>query len=285
MIAKTAMAPIRSVPPLLRWAGSKRQLLPDLEAYWRSGAYDRYVEPFAGSAALFFRLAPKVALINDLNHELIETYEVLRKAPKKVFTGVKALRPDAETYYQQRSLRPAELSPLARAIRFVYLNRFCFNGIFRANSAGQFNVPYGGHKAGGVPEFNLFARVATLLGAASLTAMDFGKILSRTKKGEFVYLDPPYCKPSRRPRGEYGPGAFSDKDLARLKKHLISMDKRGVAFVLSYEESEAGRTLFVPGWSKRRVRVRRNVAGFAGQRRRASELVISNIRPVTRHMR
>jgi DNA adenine methylase len=267
--------------PLLRWAGSKRQLVPRLKAYWDSERFSRYVEPFAGSAALFFDIAPESAWINDLNGELIEAYHVLRKHPKRVFSAVAELSADSTTYYAVRSQNPRRLSPLRRAVRFLYLNRFCFNGIFRTNSAGDFNVPYGGQKSGNVPRLEEFRAAAGLLADKQLAALDFGRILGRTRRGDFVYLDPPYCKPSRRRRGEYGPGTFSQKDLARLKAHLLKMHRRGVAFVLSYEESAAGRTLYHRAWHKQRVRVRRNVAGFVGRRRRASELLISNLVPPT----
>jgi len=267
----------RPKPPLLRWAGSKRQLLPELERYWRAGSFEEYVEPFAGSAILFFRLTPKKAILGDLNQELVETYETLKESFRSVYGRLKELPVNAETYYRLRRLRAARLTPIDRAVRFVYLNRFCFNGIFRTNRRGDFNVPYSGRKTGALPPFEVFEATAAMLRTARLIPGDFGKVLSRTKKGQFVYLDPPYCKSSRRYRGEYGPKAFGTRDLARLKSHLLEMDKRGVRFVVSYEDSKNGRSLGCPTWITRRVLVRRHVAGFVSSRRRASELLISNI--------
>jgi len=268
---------MKSTPPVFRWAGSKRQLLHLLKDYWHAGAFERYVEPFAGSAALFFELAPPKALLNDLNSELIQAYAALRSRPNKIHKEVSAIDPTGDEYYRLRALDPKCLTPTARAIRFVFLNRFCFNGIFRANNKGQFNVPFGGDKSGGVPSVDAFKAAAAQLDKATLRVGDFGRVLSETRPGDFVYLDPPYCKPSRRPRGEYGPGAFAARDLARLRRHLVRMDERGVKFLLSYEDSLAGRKLFQEGWIKRTVRVRRNVSGFVNSRRRASELLITNV--------
>jgi DNA adenine methylase len=220
---------------------------------------------------------PQKAILGDLNGELVEVYGTLRAHASRVHAQLSTRPPDSATYYHLRALRPADLTAFDRTVRFVYLNRFCFNGIFRTNRRGQFNVPFSGDKTGGLPPLASFKLAAGLLKKAKLRAGDFGRILTRTKPGQFVYLDPPYSKPSRRYRGEYGPKTFSPKDLARLKAHLIRMAARGVKFVLSYEDSAGGRKLASEGWNVRRVLVRRNVSGFAGQRRRASELIISNI--------
>jgi DNA adenine methylase len=127
--------------PILRWAGSKRKVLPVLSQFWRPD-FKRYVEPFAGSASLFFRLQPARALLGDINRGLIETYKVICERPDDVYNGVARIPGNETRYYQLRRQDPEQLPLLDRAIRFVYLNRFCFNGILRTNTQGHFNVPF-----------------------------------------------------------------------------------------------------------------------------------------------
>lgn len=263
------------VIPIIRWAGSKRKILPNLASYWRPG-YRRYVEPFAGSCALFLKLQPDRALLGDLNHDLIEAYKVLRSQPDRLHSAVSALPSGPDFYYALRAKDPTSLTPFRRAVRFIHLNRHCFNGIFRTNLQGQFNVPYGGRRAGWVPPITAFRQVALLMSRAVLCHSDFGAVLSRTRRGDFVYADPPYAVASRRVFREYGPREFALKDLARLAAHLTSMDRRGVRFVVSYADCSEARRLFA-GWRSRRIRVRRHVAGFTESRRQAYELVVTNI--------
>ena len=270
-----ATLPPVSVIPVIRWAGSKRKILPQLAAYW-SPHYRRYVEPFAGSCALFLRIQPEAAVLGDLNGGLIEAYEVLRENPDRLHAAVARLPGDQGFYYQLRAQDPATLSAFRRAVRFIHLNRYCFNGIFRTNRAGHFNVPFGGRRAGWVPPLTTFRQCALLFSQARLVHGDFGAVLSRTREGDFVYADPPYAVESRRVFREYGPKEFSSEGLARLARHLEAMDKRGVHFVVSYAECAEARTLFAR-WRRRRLRVRRHVAGFLESRRGAYELVVTNI--------
>src|SRR5947207_1539399 len=118
--------------PFLRWAGSKRQLLPSLSVYWNS-QYTRYVEPFAGSACLFFHLKPKQALIGDVNDDLIATYREVKYRASEVTSSLKDLKKGPQAYYDLREIDPFLLTPSERAARFIYLNRFCFNGLYRTN--------------------------------------------------------------------------------------------------------------------------------------------------------
>jgi DNA adenine methylase len=180
-------------------------------------------------------------------------------------------------YYRYRAQNPEALSEFDRAIRFVYLNRFCFNGIFRTNTAGKFNVPYGGDKTGALPSVESFRQCAILLDKAKLRNCDFGSILSRTGEGDFVYIDPPYAVKARRVFRQYGSREFVLEDLLRLSKHLEAMDERGVHFVVTYADCSEARTQFAK-WNPRRIQVRRNIAGFTGSRRFAYELLATNTR-------
>ena len=262
------------VNPLLRWAGSKRQHVPFLRQCWANGEYSRYVEPFAGSAAAFFAIAPPEALLGDINRELIQTYRAVRRAPSAVYQRLSRFSTGEEAYYTVRAMHPRRA--VTKAARFVYLNRFCFNGLYRTNVEGHFNVPYGAPKTPNVPELVLFRACARLLGRAALIAGDFRRLLAKVREGDFVYLDPPYAVSRRRVFIQYAKGHFSTKDLADLAEWLKEIDRRGASFVLSYADSRDARAAF-SGWGTRRFAVRRNVAGISNARRNHYELFLSNV--------
>jgi DNA adenine methylase len=262
--------------PIIRWAGSKRKLIHTLAEYWRPN-HTRYIEPFAGSSCLFFWLQPQRAILSDKNRELIETYEVLRECPVELHTRVTSFPATEQSYYLVRARCPASLPRLERAARFVFLNRFCFNGIFRTNSRGEFNVPYSPTKTGQVPPVAAFESCAAALQKVDLRACDFGTTLKRARSGDFVYLDPPFAVSSRRVFREYGARTFDVSDLTRFARHLDSLDSRGVSFLVSYADCKESRAL-LDKWDGRRIRVRRHIAGFTAARRTAYELLITNIR-------
>lgn len=261
---------------ILRWAGSKLQLLPVLVEFWES-KFERYVEPFAGSARLFFEIEPEAALLGDKNEDLIQAYEVLRDTPAELHEATLSIPRSKEAYYETRRQNPAKLSALHRAARFIYLNRYCFNGLYRTNLQGQFNVPYAASGTGSIPELERFRACGTLLMNADLRSWDFGTTLRYVRPGDFVYIDPPFVVQSRRVFSEYGPKSFANADLPRLARHLKTIDRKGAVFVLSYADCREARELS-RGWPTKRLRVRRNIAGFAGARRNAYELIVSNLR-------
>lgn len=260
--------------PLLRWAGSKRQTVERLKRLW-SARFTRYVEPFAGSAALFFAIRPQKALLADKNRDLIDTYNVLCESPLELHTRLTSIPRSREVYYSLRRQDPKELSGFDRAVRFLYLNRYCFNGLYRTNLKGEFNVPYAPSGTGGLPDADVFQSSAKLLATAQRRAWDFGTTLRYVRKGDFVYLDPPYAVESRRVFREYGSFGFGKAELARLVRHLRRIHECGAVFVLTYADCAEARRLFSE-WHQKRIAVRRNIAGFAGARRRAYELLISN---------
>jgi DNA adenine methylase len=264
----------RPAVPLLRWAGSKRKVLPRLASFWRP-QFKRYVEPFAGSAALFFWLQPERALLGDINSDLISAYRVIRERPDEVHAAVSGIKRSEREYYRVRSQDTARLGAFARAVRFIYLNRHCFNGIYRTNAEGHFNVPYGHSRTGTIPPVEHFRRAANLLHRASLREADFGMLLRTVTRGDFVYLDPPYAVESRRVFRQYNQREFSTRDLERLSAQLRVIDRRGATFLVSYAECREARDLF-RYWNVRRIRVRRHVAGFASNRRHAAELLVTN---------
>jgi DNA adenine methylase len=262
--------------PFLRWAGSKRQHIPFLRDYWSPERANRYVEPFAGSAALFFAIAPSRAILGDLNGDLIRTFRAIQRDPETVYRALAKFKTGREHYYRVRAMPIRYLDEPTKAARFVYLNRFCFNGLYRTNAQGGFNVPYGAPRNGNLPDLEQLRICALLLSHARLINADFRRTLSAVDAGDFVYLDPPYAVSRRRVFVEYGRVTFSTDDLEELAECLIEVHRRGATFVLSYADSRESRRL-LGRWPRRRFAVRRNMAGFAGARRNHYELFISNI--------
>ncbi len=264
----------QAAKPFLRWAGSKRKQLARLRAFW-SGSHTGYVEPFAGSACLFFELAPHSAVLGDSNRDLIEVYRVVRDAPNKLYRRLRRIGRNLEAYNRWRALEPEKLDRDTRALRLLYLNRNCFNGIYRTNTDGHFNVPMGS-KLSAYSTKEDFLRCSELLQNAKLVAGDFTKTLENVKAGNFVYLDPPYAVNSRRIFCEYGKRVFDTSDISRFAESLINIDRVGADFLVSYADCREAR-LLAQKWNSVRLPVRRNIAGFAGARRNAYEWFISNL--------
>jgi DNA adenine methylase len=259
--------------PLLRWAGSKKKLLPMLQQA-APPRMRRYIEPFAGSAVLFLRLQPRRAILSDINADLIATYQAVRDKPSAVWRLASRYPTTEPDYYRVRAMDPAVMKPLERAARFVYLNRFCFNGVYRTNGLGQFNVARGkGHL--GIPSRELFNAFAERLASVDLRCTDFESTVRRAGRDDFVYLDPPYAGTGTRDRGEYGPGSFKSLDLERLAACLDKASSKGARVLLSYAD-QPDLLKLLGHWHVRRLSVTRNVSGFTGARGRAKEVLISN---------
>ena len=260
--------------PILRWAGSKRKLLPSLVGAMPK-QFGRYIEPFAGSACLFFAVNPKSAILGDINAELLDTYVALREHPRLVARAVHAMPKTEAHYYRLRREEPRNLSPVNRAARFIYLNRHCFNGVYRTNQRGAFNVPRG-RRTGAIPSEAKFVRCARALKRAVVRPGDFESCLRDLKPNDFVYLDPPYATESRPIAGEYGYGCFDGTDHPRLAAWLKKIDDAGARFLLSYSDCADLHERFRKAWICNRFLVHRHVAGFAKHRGQAAEILVSN---------
>ena len=225
-----------------------------------------------GSGCLFFALTPKRSLLADFNIELIAFYQVLKASPCTLHREFSKFPVSREFYYEIRDWDAASLSRTRAAARFLYLNRFCFNGVYRTNKKGQFNVPFGS-KTGQVPTLSHLISASALLADVELVPADFAETVAKAERGDFYYMDPPYA--ASRYRGEYGYGAFASSDLERLVAAADYIDNRGATFLISYKHDPAvARSL--QRWFQSRVHVRRHVAGFAGARGSVAELLISN---------
>jgi DNA adenine methylase len=168
------------------------------------------------------------------------------------------------------------MTPAERAARFIYLNRYCFNGIYRTNLAGKFNVPYSGVRCGGFPADEVFKKCSRRLDKARFMRGDFAKVLEQVKSGDLVYMDPPFAVRERRVFRQYDPGTFTSEDIKRLRGWMEKLDGNGISFVVSYAES-AEAEILKNGFKHRMVAVRRNIAGFAAHRAMSNEIIISNI--------
>lgn len=269
--------PLREFETPIRWAGSKRAILP-LLASVAPPTFTRYVEPFAGSAALFFYLQPQHALLGDFNRDLISFYSILAEAPDSLARSVRRFAPDGSDYYRVRAMNPLRMSPLSAAARFLYLNRFCFNGVYRTNKHGRFNVPIGS-RTGVLPTRARLRLASRQLSRATISRADFEWTLDSAQRGDFAYIDPPYFTRKGIRSGEYGKGSLSGiDDLTRLIESLESLTKRGVKYLLSYSDSPSLRRRLDPSWT-RLVRVRRSVGGSADKRKTVREVLIANYRP------
>jgi DNA adenine methylase len=248
-------------------------MLSILRQYWVP-TEGRYIEPFAGSACLFFSVEPKEAILGDLNQDLIRALRNLRDAPDAVFKFMELVPTDEVSYYLLRSQNPDGMIGAMAAARFFVLNRLCFNGLYRTNRLGAFNVPYGRHKSIRM-DYDLLRKASELLARATLMNCDFETTLQSARAGDFVFMDPPYVTSSNSSFSEYLPNSFANADLPRLREQLIDLDRRGVSFAITYLNCPEAREMF-ERWNPKSWMARRNIAGFTAHRRMTEELLATN---------
>ncbi len=221
-----------NILPPLKWAGGKRWLVNEhLNLFPKN--FNRYIEPFFGSGAVFFKLQPPKATLSDLNSELIETYKSIKSDWRKVFQALKThQRLHTKDYYYK--VRAQKLkAPYSKAARFIYLNRTCWNGLYRVNLQGNFNVPIG-TKTKVILDSDDFEGVAKLLKNSRLLAEDFKTIIEQAKKGDFLFVDPPYTGMHNQNNFiKYNEKLFSLDDQIHLNDSLVKAKKRGVKILLT----------------------------------------------------
>lgn len=227
--------------PLLKWVGGKRQILGELISLMPS-TYNTYCEPFLGGGALFFALHPSKAIVNDINEELINFYEVVRDDHQALLDIISEYQAKdcEEFFYEIRSLdRDVEnfkkTSKVVKAARTFYLNRTCFNGLYRVNSKGFFNSPYGKPIYKFIIDTDRFVAMSTYLKEHNITLCSntYEYVLDKLKKGDFVYLDPPYDRVSTTSFTSYSKYDFTQADQHRLRLACDKLNERGVKFMLS----------------------------------------------------
>ncbi|MBC8879490.1 Dam family site-specific DNA-(adenine-N6)-methyltransferase [Pseudomonas cerasi] len=259
--------------PLIRWAGSKTRILHLLTEH-SPKSYGRYIEPFCGSMSLFLRISPEKASMGDINEELINFYRQVKIRPVEISEAIHSIPRTEEEYYKLRAIDISSFSELEKAIRFFFLNRHCFNGVYRTNKSGAFNVPFGS-KLTEIPSRSEIIEFSKKIARTEFICGDFEKTISSATKGDFIYLDPPYAGTESRDRGEYGLNSFKELDIARLSRTLKSASEKGAKVLLSYASIEHIKTEF-SGWNIREISVERSVSGFARGRRKVPEVIITN---------
>jgi len=261
--------------PFLKWAGGKRWLMH--AGLPRPLSFERYVEPFLGGGAIFFGLRPERALLSDINPELIELYEVMRDAPNALRTCMEFhhAQHDHDYYYVVRAQRPEGL--IDRAARTLYLNRTCWNGLYRVNRRGEFNVPIGTKSAVVMPDDDFYA-ISSLLKRVEIACCDFESTIDQAKEGDFLFVDPPYTvKHNMNGFVKYNECIFTWADQIRLRDSVSRAASRGVAVVVTNADHPSVIELYDQVAEYRSVPRSSVLAGPGNRRGRTTEaLFIAN---------
>jgi len=272
--------------PFLKWVGGKRQLLADI-APLIPDQFTRYIEPFVGGGAVFFHLSTQLtdkttpSLINDINPELVNCYQMVKTQTDELIELLKTHHHDKDYYLEIRNLDRqegglAKLSPLERASRFLYLNRTGFNGMYRVNSKGLNNVPFGRYKNPSLVNEDVLRAAAHALRFTAIQNKSFEACLEQAEMGDFVYLDPPYV-----PLNEtsyftsYMTDGFNMADQTRLAELVRELDQRGVVFIASNACMPVVQELY-SGFRQIEVKAKRAINANGKKRQPISELLITN---------
>jgi DNA adenine methylase len=260
--------------PFIRWAGGKSGML-DLISGLLPLKWERYFEPMAGGAALFFRTLPARATIADVNGELINFYTALKTRPEALLRRLRGLCASRDLYYQMRRSHPT--ASLDRAVRFAYLNRLAWNGLYRVNRNGDFNVPIGDRLPIALWDFGDLKRASEALARTSLIQGDFDHVLRYAREGDFVFLDPPYPKGANDTGfNRYSASTFTSSDHIRLSKTIQKLSSRGVKVMLALADRMALRTIYPTQLRCEVVRSKSLIACNGAARRDVGELILMN---------
>lgn len=275
------MSKCKIVQPVLKWVGGKRQLLNEIEKYIPNGNY-KYYEPFIGGGAVFFSVQPKNAVINDFNEELINVYRVIKNNLEELLLDLSTHKVTEEYYYEIRAIDRSEeyksWSNIKKASRFLYLNKTCYNGLYRVNSSGYFNTPFGRYKNPNIINETVLRAVNKYLNKNKIDIRcgDFEEALKGIRKNSFVYFDPPYepISDSSNFTG-YTANGFNQSEQKRLKELCDRLDKKGVKFLLSNSNTEFIRTLY-KDYKIEIVHANRSINSNASKRGEVEEVLIRN---------
>jgi DNA adenine methylase len=260
--------------PLLKWPGGKRWFVAAHSALLPT-TYGRYFEPFLGGGSVFFHLEPRRAMLGETNADLIATYRAIKQRPRRLEDLLRGhqRRHSVGHYYRVRERIPAD--PTERAARMIYLNRTCFNGMYRVNRKGEFNVPIG-TRTTVVMETADFAAAARLLKGAELRVADFESLIDETEDGDLVFADPPYTvQHNNNGFVKYNETLFRWADQERLAAALGKAKDRGVKVVATNANSPSVRALYVHrGFRVQIVERHSSISGSSESRKRFQELVI-----------
>jgi DNA adenine methylase len=261
--------------PFLKWVGGKGRLIEQLRPHLPS-PFKRYFEPFAGGAALFFALGPPRASLSDVNAELIDCYRTVRDKVEDVIVALGQHRYTREHYYRVRAIEPSTLKLPERAARTIYLNKTGYNGLYRVNRAGKFNVPMGRYTNPTVCDAENLRACSAALQRVELQKRDFAEEASRARAGDFVYFDPPYDP--RSPTSaftSYAAGGFGPEAQRRLAGLFAGLARKGVHVVLSNSDTPLVRELYRP-FRIAPVLAARSINSRGSRRGKVGEVVVTS---------
>ena len=273
------------IKPFLKWAGGKRQLLPAIKKCLPAHIHNyTYYEPFIGAGAIFFALQPKKAVINDFNTPLIMTYMVIKEHVEALITLLSDYqhKNTSDYFYQTRNLdrdpqKFERLSDIEKAARLIFLNKTCFNGLYRVNSQGLFNVPYGSYKNPAICEVNVLRQVSNYLNTNDISIIndDFEPAVADVDKHSFIYFDPPYHSPDKTNFTNYHAAGFGETEQERLRNVFVRITKQGVKCLLSNSDTDFIRNLY-KGYEILPVQAKRAINSNARARGFVNEVLIKN---------
>jgi len=268
--------------PFVKWAGGKRQLVPALAALLPR-KITAYCEPFVGGGALLFAVQPQRARLNDINADLIATWQVIRDDVENLITLLARHENSAPYFYALRDMdrqraNYSTLSPLEKAARLIYLNKTCYNGLFRVNNAGEFNTPFGYYKNPNIVNAPVLRAVSDYLNTnrVDFSCTDYAQVLETLDKKHFVYLDPPYDPVSDTASFTgYTKGGFDRAAQQALREQCDALDRRGIRFMLSNSDTSFIREQYA-NYNISIVQAKRHINSNARGRGDVNELIIRN---------
>jgi DNA adenine methylase len=271
----------KGVPSLIKWAGGKKQLLEQFKKFFPE-TIRYYFEPFMGGGTVAFFLLKthpeiKKVYLSDINEELIITYNVVKNSVNELLDLLKIYKQkhSKEFYYIMRADDVKKLTPLQIAARFIYLNKTCFNGLYRVNSKGQFNVPIGSYKNPNICDEENLREISQLLQKDDIKVNSFYDAVKDAKKGAFIYFDPPYYPLKKESFTTYTKDNFLEKEQKKLAELFKNLDKRGCKIMLSNSDSDFIKNLY-KDYNIHFVKATRMINCDATKRGQINEVVITN---------
>ena len=270
-----------NISPFLKWAGGKRQLLPEIRKHIPQNM-NTYYEPFVGAGAVFLDLQFNNVVINDINSELINCYNVIKNNPEELIKELSKFKNSEEEFYKIRNWDREEnynkRSSVEKAARTIYLNKTCFNGLYRVSSKGFFNVPYGKYKNPSFVNADNIRNLSKYFKSANITFLnkDFSAVVEDAKEGDFIYFDPPYYPINKTSSFKsYSKDGFSQEDQIKLKKEIDTLTGRGVKVLMSNSCCDFIKNLYV-GYKIIEIEANRNINALGSKRTPVKEVLIKN---------
>jgi DNA adenine methylase len=279
------MSSVKKAKPFLKWVGGKGQLLEQFQELFPE-KYNSYFEPFIGGGAVFFSLNPKKAIINDINTTLVQTYIYIKEDVEKIIKELRKLENEflskeqeerKEFYYKIREkYNSLPKDDFKRSLYFLFFNKTAFNGVYRENSKGGFNVPMGSYKNPKIVDEDNLRAVSESLKHTSITNTSFADVVKKAKAGDFIYFDPPYHPVSTTSSfTSYSKDDFTKEDQIKLRDLFVELDKKGVYVMLSNSYTPFIKEIY-SAYKQIPVKASRMINSKADKRGKISEIVIVN---------